>query len=161
MFEKKSAAAGFLLSTCMLVGFSLPAFSDSLVVRGGVLGGEGLVGVSAGVDYVHAQKGLKPIVVSLDEGVNVEGIFAWDSEPTPTADEFTSLVVSRPVAAGSRVLFGAGLVSVRRRDQGRFTQPALRLTFTSGLNRLLVGQFRLTDVAALGLVADVCLGIGF
>jgi hypothetical protein len=105
MFGKKGAAAGFLFSACMLLGFSLPAFSDSLVVRGGVLGGEGLVGVSAGVDYVHAQKGLKPVVVSLDEGVNVEGIFAWDSEPTPAIEVRAAGGVSRGVAAGCMNFF--------------------------------------------------------
>lgn len=152
---------GAAVSAWLVVGFSLPAFADNVVVRSGFVGGEGMLGMLFWVDYVHTREGHKPIIVSLDEGVNLNALFAWGTDTTGDTGHFTSLLVSRPVAAGSAVLIGAGLIRASRWEQSKLTQPAFRLTLTSGLGRLLVGQVRLTSVAALGVVTDLSLGLAF
>lgn len=149
------------LAAWLLAGSGLPAFSDNVVLRSGLVGGEGMLGMLFGADYVHTQAGHMPIIVSLDEGVNLNALFAWGTDTTGDTDEFTSLLVSHPVAAGSPVLIGAGLIRASRWEQNKLTQPALRLTLTTNPSKLLVGQVRLTSVAALGVITDLSLGIGF
>lgn len=146
------------LVACFVLGLGFPAFSNSLVMRGGVAGGEGLVGMCVGVDYVH---GGQAVVVSLDWAVNVEGIFNWNEETTQDADRLTALAASWPISRRLPLFLGAGLASVTRANDSRLTQPVLRLTLTSGFNRLVVTQIRLTAAASLGVVADVSLGVGF
>ena len=147
--------AGLVLGTC------LPSFAVGVTFRGGMVGGDRMAGLSFGVDYLHEQRDRRPVVFSLDEVVNVVGIFDIFAESPPPVGSYTALIVSTPPSARSPVFFGGGAVLLNRRDAGANVQPAARLTFSTGFHRLLLAQLRITAAPKLGVVGEISTGIGF
>jgi len=153
-----------LLAVWVLVGCSLPALADRVVVRAGMVGGDHFGGMAGGVDYVREERGGRLVMVSLDQSVDLRGIFDWSGTQGGEVHVLTLLAFSRSVA-GRSMLLGGGLASVGRLrllgEESEVVQPLVRLCFTTSPRGLLVAQAQVTAVAGAGTYAGLFLGVGF
>lgn len=161
MLRRGGIVAAIALAVGLLGGSGPPACGDHFLVRGGTVVGHRFGGFSTGADYLHEQKGRQAVLLSFDWAVNIVPIFSWGSDIAAEVSELTALVVSRPVREGSLLLVGLGGVSAGKLGEGRITRPLLRLTLTSGLGKVVVGQIRASAAPSLGVLTDLSLGVGF